>query len=90
VKLEDLAAWLVLLQNWPREASILCGQVQASSTASLFTADWVEQRLTGKAPPEMIDFVNSNKKGLERLAHSDGLDIARCFSFFAADSHPTP
>jgi len=85
IRLEDLAAWLVLLQNWPREGSILCMQARSETQTPgrFFTDDWIE-RLFKKTPPnDLVAFVQSNNPMLEALASSRrGLDIARCFSFF--------
>jgi hypothetical protein len=90
VRLEDLAAWLVLLQNWPREGSFLCGQARAPGSESFFAENWHKERLTGDPTPEIVAFVDSNKERLDRLARSlRGLDIARCFSFFTTESPQT-
>jgi hypothetical protein len=83
-RLDDLAAWLVLLQNWPREGSIVCSQAQMENSTPLFGENWVKERLGSAPPAEMQAFVAANKESLNRLVRSrHGLDIARCFSFFA-------
>jgi energy-coupling factor transporter ATP-binding protein EcfA2 len=88
LRLEDLAVWLVLLQNWPRHGGFLCGLARATAQAQkpFIPENWVEE-ITEKVPSEMIAFVQSKRGELERLAASGyGLDIARCFSFYTAES----
>jgi hypothetical protein len=90
LKLEDLAAWLVLLQSWPHYGSLLTGhaaRVKAQKYEPLFPEGWAKSIVTEEPPPELIAFVQSNREKLERLASSSrGLDIARCFSFFTVDA----
>jgi len=77
--LKNVAAWLVLLQNWPREGSVL-----SSSTPS-FQEGWINGISSG-GPSDLKTFIDANREQLEGLAMSRyGLDIARCFSFFNAE-----
>ena len=87
-RLDNLACWLVLLQNWPELGSVLCSQAQNNiqTAASFFCDGWLKRSSIEKAPTQMLTFIDSNKDRLERLISSPhGLDIARCFSFFIAE-----
>jgi hypothetical protein len=54
------------------------------NSTPLFGENWVKERLGSAPPAEMQAFVAANKESLNRLVRSrHGLDIARCFSFFA-------
>lgn len=88
VNLADLAVWLVLLQNWPEHGAHFCTSAQqaADEHRPLFPEgkSWDVQFPDTAFPQRMLWFMGNNQEPLQALATSEhGLDIPRCFSFFA-------
>ncbi len=82
--LENLASWLVLLQNWPYEASTLYAKVRADP--ALPKQSW-KAKVDGTAmPPGMKAYIDRNFKDLQGLANSQGgFEIAGCFCTLAPE-----
>lgn len=83
-RLEDLAAWLVLLQNWPNAGSQLCAAILARESDTLAQVATFAESLD--CSPEMKNYLQTYRSALNRLAASrHGMSIAQCFSFYDID-----
>ena len=89
--MQFLAAWLVLLQNWPQEGATI--YQAASSDPNVFQSDDVSVNSSQELPENLKTYIRKNSQMLFELAkfeegltqkHSEGFDVAGCFSFVSS------
>ena len=89
--MQFLAAWLVLLQNWPQEGATI--YQAASSDPNVFQSDDVGMNLLQELPENLNRYIQKNRSMLFELAkfeeelkqkHSEGFNVAGCFSLVSS------
>ena len=84
IDIKKLSTWLVLLQNWPKDGSILYGWVERKRVFP--KKNELQSHPLKKLAPDLLDYILQHESDLsEVIGNEQSMELTRCFSFLSPE-----